>query len=169
MLLEFETATARELVKMGARHGWTVIDAASAMDGRSEWFAEDLIHFNEAGAAEVARLIARGNLTGTHALQQLHLPLRVSADHLRRVLGAADVLAAIRLAGRHRLRVLRLLESAILAADGVLDAGQLRGRPGISPLERPSAAATLPRDSDRRRSRAARLLQVHELPARFRP
>jgi hypothetical protein len=69
VLLEFETATARELVKMGARHGWTVVDAAATMDGRSEWFAEDLIHFNEAGAAEMARLVARGILTATHAVQ----------------------------------------------------------------------------------------------------
>jgi lysophospholipase L1-like esterase len=39
------------------------------MDGRPEWFAEDLIHFNEAGAAEMARLVARGILTATHAVQ----------------------------------------------------------------------------------------------------
>jgi len=31
VLLDFETATARGLVEMGARHGWTVVDAASAM------------------------------------------------------------------------------------------------------------------------------------------
>jgi lysophospholipase L1-like esterase len=62
VLLDFETATGRALIELASRRGWTVLDAASAMNGRSEWFAEDLIHFNEAGAAEMARIVARGVL-----------------------------------------------------------------------------------------------------------
>lgn len=66
VLLPFEDATAVALRALAVRRGFPLVDAAARMNGRHDWFAEDFIHFNDAGAREIARFIGdeivRGSL-----------------------------------------------------------------------------------------------------------
>jgi lysophospholipase L1-like esterase len=58
VLLEFERKAAEELLKLAASRGLIFVDAASYMNGRSEWFAGDRFHFSDEGASVIANLIA---------------------------------------------------------------------------------------------------------------
>lgn len=58
VLLEFETLTAEATARVAARRNAALVDAASVMNGHRGWFAEDSVHFNDAGAGTLARLIA---------------------------------------------------------------------------------------------------------------
>ena len=64
VLLEFEDATRQATIRVAARNGITVIDAAGFMNGHDEWFASDLLHFNDEGAAILAATLA-SRLTST--------------------------------------------------------------------------------------------------------
>lgn len=67
VLLQFEQQARTRVLEIGRRHGVRVVDAAAAMNGHREWFAGDLIHFNEAGAGVMADLIASA-LQAEHGL-----------------------------------------------------------------------------------------------------
>ena len=57
VLLEFEQKARERTLDIAHREGVAVVDAASVMNGHQEWFAGDLLHFNEAGAGVLAGLI----------------------------------------------------------------------------------------------------------------
>jgi hypothetical protein len=59
VLLAFEDAARQATLAVAAATGAGVVDVAGAMNGRKEWFAEDYLHFNDEGAAQIAQLIAR--------------------------------------------------------------------------------------------------------------
>jgi hypothetical protein len=59
VLLQFEVLSAEAVRRVAARRGVALIDLAAHMNGRREWFAGDFLHFNDAGAAVVADVIAR--------------------------------------------------------------------------------------------------------------
>ena len=93
----------------------------------------------------------------------------VPPGHVRRLLdAAASAQTRYVWLDAHRLRLLRLLGRAVLSPDGVLDARQLPGRPGVSPVERPAPPQALSRRADHGRPLAARLLQVRRLRPRYR-
>jgi hypothetical protein len=58
ILLEFEDLSAQATIRVAARRNAALVDAASVMNGHRDWFAEDSVHFNDAGAGTLARLIA---------------------------------------------------------------------------------------------------------------
>ena len=53
----FDEAARLATIALGRRRGWPVIDAASELSGHREWFA-DPVHFNDAGAAHYAEILA---------------------------------------------------------------------------------------------------------------
>jgi len=57
-LVAFEDAVNAGIKRLAEEKGITVIDVASKLSGHREWFG-DLVHFNDAGAGEVARLLAK--------------------------------------------------------------------------------------------------------------
>jgi hypothetical protein len=57
VILEFERAAAAAVLELGRREGYPTVDAAGALSGHHELFG-DLVHFNDAGAALVAGLVA---------------------------------------------------------------------------------------------------------------
>lgn len=69
VVLGFEAECARSLLAMAHEHGWTAVDAARTMGSRKEWFAEDFIHFNDAGAEVLAQQIAGAILSLPRAVQ----------------------------------------------------------------------------------------------------
>jgi hypothetical protein len=56
-IVAFEDAANAGVRRLAAARDVPLIDVAAAMNGRREWFG-DLVHFNDAGAAETARLLA---------------------------------------------------------------------------------------------------------------
>lgn len=58
VLLEFEDAARQATLRVAARHGLKAVDAAGLMNGRADWFANDLLHFNDEGASVLAAAIA---------------------------------------------------------------------------------------------------------------
>jgi hypothetical protein len=58
VLLDFEAAARDQTVRTAGRLGVGLVDAAAVMNGRREWFAGDLLHFNEEGAGVLADLVA---------------------------------------------------------------------------------------------------------------
>jgi len=58
VLMGFERAAAYATRDLARSRGVVLVDAAQAIGGRAEWFGPDLIHFNDAGAAEMARLLS---------------------------------------------------------------------------------------------------------------
>ena len=58
VLLAFEDDARQATLDLARRRGLDVVDAAGVMNGHDEWFAEDLVHFNDAGAAKLAELLA---------------------------------------------------------------------------------------------------------------
>jgi len=63
VLLEFEDAARQATLAVAQQRGVDAIDAAGIMNGHDQWFAEDLLHFNDQGAAKLAELLAE-HLTG---------------------------------------------------------------------------------------------------------
>lgn len=60
ILLEFEERAAELTRQVANRTHAALVDVRAVMNGRREWFAEgDAVHFNDAGAAVVADLIAQ--------------------------------------------------------------------------------------------------------------
>jgi len=57
VLLAFEDETRQATLALAQRRGVDVVDAAGAMNGHQEWFAEDLLHFGDSGAARLAALL----------------------------------------------------------------------------------------------------------------
>jgi lysophospholipase L1-like esterase len=57
-LVAFEDAASTGMKAYGREQGIPVFDAAQHMNGKREWFA-DLVHFNDAGAGELAALLAK--------------------------------------------------------------------------------------------------------------
>jgi hypothetical protein len=58
VLVHFEVEARRATLRVAARSDAQVVDLASAIDGRKDLFASDGLHFNDAGAARVAALVA---------------------------------------------------------------------------------------------------------------
>jgi lysophospholipase L1-like esterase len=58
VLLAFEEEARQATLALVQRHHINVVDAAGVMNGHAEWFAEDLLHFDDAGAARLAELLA---------------------------------------------------------------------------------------------------------------
>jgi hypothetical protein len=58
VLLAFEDQARQGMLDLGRRRGFEVVDAAGVMNGHEEWFADDLLHFNDEGAAKLAVLLA---------------------------------------------------------------------------------------------------------------
>ena len=58
VLLEFEDAARQATLRVASRRGVDVLDAAGLMNGHAEWFANDLLHFNDEGAAALAAALA---------------------------------------------------------------------------------------------------------------
>lgn len=63
VLLDFEDAARQATLRVAERRGVDVVDAAGLMNGREEWFAADLLHFNDAGAAALAAALASHVMT----------------------------------------------------------------------------------------------------------
>jgi len=60
ILLEFEERAAELTRQVANRKHAALVDVRAVMNGRREWFAEgDAVHFNDAGAAVIADLIAQ--------------------------------------------------------------------------------------------------------------
>jgi hypothetical protein len=57
-ILAFEAAAADSIRKIGRAYGFPIIDAASVMNGRRNWFG-DFVHFSDEGASFLAELIAK--------------------------------------------------------------------------------------------------------------
>lgn len=57
VILDFERAANDEIRRLGSCRCLAVVDADAALSGHPEWFA-DLVHFTDAGSAEMARLLA---------------------------------------------------------------------------------------------------------------
>jgi lysophospholipase L1-like esterase len=57
-ILAFEEAAAQAIRTLGRQLRIPIVDAASVMNGKRNWFG-DLVHFNEAGAAVLARLVSQ--------------------------------------------------------------------------------------------------------------
>jgi hypothetical protein len=53
----FDEAARKETIELGRRRGWQVIDASAVMTGHREWFG-DVVHFNDAGSAKMAEILA---------------------------------------------------------------------------------------------------------------
>ncbi|MFN7978268.1 MAG: hypothetical protein U0P30_09040 [Vicinamibacterales bacterium] len=66
VLLAFESAARTATLRVAAGHGVEVVDLAAEMNGRREWFAGDLLHFNDTGAGVVAARLASA-ITGVAA------------------------------------------------------------------------------------------------------
>jgi lysophospholipase L1-like esterase len=58
-MAEFESLVRTRMKAQAADEGWKLIDVGGSLSGRPDLFA-DLVHFNDAGAAEMATQIARG-------------------------------------------------------------------------------------------------------------
>jgi hypothetical protein len=58
-MVAFEDQANRAILDLARRENVAVIDAASVLNGHREWFA-DLVHFNDQGAAVMARTLADG-------------------------------------------------------------------------------------------------------------
>jgi hypothetical protein len=58
VLLAFEDRAREATRALAGSHGVQVVDAASVMNGHEEWFASDMLHFDDAGAARLADLLA---------------------------------------------------------------------------------------------------------------
>jgi lysophospholipase L1-like esterase len=58
VLLDFEERARQATLALAQQRGVEVVDAAAVMNGHDEWFAEDLLHFNDRGAARLADLLA---------------------------------------------------------------------------------------------------------------
>lgn len=72
MLLEFEARAAEATKRVADRTGAALVDVRAVMNGHREWFAEgDALHFNDAGAAVLADLIAQRLLTDPVIRQQV--------------------------------------------------------------------------------------------------
>ncbi|MCS7045231.1 MAG: hypothetical protein NZO58_02625 [Gemmataceae bacterium] len=56
-MVAFERAANQAILALGCDERVAVIDAAAVLSGKREWFA-DLVHFNDVGAAVMARLLA---------------------------------------------------------------------------------------------------------------
>lgn len=75
IIVAFEDAANAGLRRLAADRGMALIDVAAHLNGHREWFA-DLVHFNDVGAAEMARLLAAALADPQHSL----LPRRPQAD-----------------------------------------------------------------------------------------
>lgn len=58
VLLQFERLAAQAVERVAMSRSVAFLDVAQSMNGHREWFAGDLLHFNDAGAGIVAGLIA---------------------------------------------------------------------------------------------------------------
>ncbi len=58
ILLQFEAVAATSTKHVASQETASVVDVASKMNGHGEWFAEDYLHFNDAGAGVIAGLVA---------------------------------------------------------------------------------------------------------------
>ncbi len=58
VLLAFENQARQAMLDLARRRGLDVVDAAGIMNGHEEWFADDLLHFDNAGSAKLAELLA---------------------------------------------------------------------------------------------------------------
>jgi hypothetical protein len=58
VLLAFEDEVRQATLSLAQRRGVDVVDAAGVMNGHDEWFAEDMLHFDDQGAARLAELLA---------------------------------------------------------------------------------------------------------------
>lgn len=58
VLLAFEDQARDAALALAQRRGVPVVDAAGAMNGHEPWFAEDLLHFGDVGAGQMATLLA---------------------------------------------------------------------------------------------------------------
>jgi lysophospholipase L1-like esterase len=58
VLLAFDDAAADAVRTLSELRGTMLIDAAALLNGHRQMFAEDLVHFNDSGSAEIARLLA---------------------------------------------------------------------------------------------------------------
>ena len=149
-----------------------IIDVAACLSGDREAFS-DLVHFRDRGAETVARIVAEAvrrheSSESRTALLPCPLPARTdvsdecystatsscsaSCRSPTLCFGSALRPNPVRMAGRHRLRFLRLLGPAILPADGLLHAGELPCRTGISPIPRPNRPLVMPRRAHHGRS-----------------
>src|SRR5688500_15426084 len=79
----------------------------------------------------------------SHAFQQRHLPLRLSPDHVHRVLDTSVQEPEIHLVSHHRIHLLWLLEPEVLPADAVFHPRQLHCRAWVSPMAGGYACKTL--------------------------
>jgi hypothetical protein len=57
VLLAFEEEARQATLALAQRRRVSVVDAAGVMNGHEDWFAEDLLHFDDAGAARLAELL----------------------------------------------------------------------------------------------------------------
>ena len=58
VLLAFEDEARQATLRVGQRRGVAVLDAAGLMNGQDKLFADDLLHFNDQGAATLATALA---------------------------------------------------------------------------------------------------------------
>jgi hypothetical protein len=58
VLLAFEDQAREAMLVLGQRRGVPVVDAAGAMNGHEDWFASDLLHFDDQGSGKLADLLA---------------------------------------------------------------------------------------------------------------
>jgi hypothetical protein len=58
VLLAFEDQAREAMLALARRRGVQVVEAAGVMNGHEEWFASDLLHFDDAGAGTLADLLA---------------------------------------------------------------------------------------------------------------
>ncbi len=58
VLLAFERRTAEGVRRAAKKHGLRLVDLAALMNEHREWFADDLLHFNDEGAGVAARAMA---------------------------------------------------------------------------------------------------------------
>jgi hypothetical protein len=58
VLLAFEDQAREAMLALAQRRGLDIVDAAATMNQHPQWFASDLLHFDDAGATTLANLIA---------------------------------------------------------------------------------------------------------------
>ena len=72
-IVAFEDAANAGLKRLATEQGVLVVDIATHMNGRRAWFG-DLVHFNDAGAAEMAHLLAEAIEDPQHGLRTRPAP-----------------------------------------------------------------------------------------------
>lgn len=72
VLLAFEDEARQATLRVGQRRGVAVVDAAGLMNGQDRLFADDLLHFNDQGAAALAAALASQVTTSTPSGSPAH-------------------------------------------------------------------------------------------------